>query len=261
MQRILFHIYGPFAIQSFGLALCVAIIVAYLLFLRDPRTKLILANHSLESLIVSTIIFGIIGGRLLTVALDLSHYTWSTWHTIWDGGFSLIGAIMGISIGLPIYLRIKKIAMLPFFDLITTYAPLVQSIARLGCFGAGCCHGVACSFSYAITYSDPLSFAPLGVPLHPTQLYSALLLFALFIFLYRQKSRPFAAGTTYAFYCIGMGAERFLVDFWRGDRIIDPSLGTALSIHQYLALGFCLIGVGILVHHYYAFLQSRSTAL
>ena len=55
----------------------------------------------------------------------------------------------------------------------TSWRPTSRSdtrFGRLGCFFAGCCYGAPCSGPFCITFSDPHSLAPLGVPLFPTQL-------------------------------------------------------------------------------------------
>ena len=50
-------------------------------------------------------------------------------------------------------------------------------IGRFGCLLAGCCYGRPSDVPWAITFTDPVAAAnvgtPLGIPLHPTQLYDA----------------------------------------------------------------------------------------
>ena len=50
-------------------------------------------------------------------------------------------------------------------------------VGRLGCFMAGCCYGHETNVPWAVTFTNPLARenvgTPLGVPLHPTQLYEA----------------------------------------------------------------------------------------
>ena len=49
-------------------------------------------------------------------------------------------------------------------------------LRKVGCFLAGCCYGVETDGPLAIVFTDS-QFAPNGVPLVPTQLYSTLLIF------------------------------------------------------------------------------------
>src|SRR5688572_31370960 len=52
---------------------------------------------------------------------------------------------------------------------------LGHAIGRLGCFAAGCCWGSECDLPWAVTFRNPdaneLTGVPLGIPLHPSQLY------------------------------------------------------------------------------------------
>ena len=50
-------------------------------------------------------------------------------------------------------------------------------VGRFGCLFAGCCYGKPTTLPWGITFTDPFAAdnvgTPLGVPLHPTQLYEA----------------------------------------------------------------------------------------
>ena len=70
---------------------------------------------------------------------------------------------------------------MPFWTTCDVFAPgiaLGHVIGRLGCFAAGCCYGQADRRAVGRRSSPiPLAAAnvgtPLGIPLHPTQLYEA----------------------------------------------------------------------------------------
>src|SRR4029434_7597125 len=65
--------------------------------------------------------------------------------------------------------------------------PLGQAIGRIGCLMAGDDYGRPTSVPWAVVFTDPdagrIGGAPLGVPLHPVQLYESLVCLALFLFL------------------------------------------------------------------------------
>ncbi len=94
----------------------------------------------------------------------------------------------------------SKNSLFESLDIVAIYAPLLQSIARIGCLFAGCCHGIATTVPWAISYNDPTSFAPLGIPLHPTQIYSSLLLFGIFLILRFVATKPQPAGKILTLY-------------------------------------------------------------
>ena len=171
----------------------------------------------------------------------------------WNGGFSILGCVLSLCIMLPLWLKRCHIPVLPFLDLFAIYAPLLQSVSRIGCLCAGCCHGIPTDVFWAITYHDPASIAPVNVCLHPTQLYSSALLFALFCFMYGVFQYRFKKpGQLLTIYLGASSLERFIVDFWRADRIFFDSPALALfSVHQWIALGIivtALIALYITMH-------------
>ncbi len=239
MTRELFHIYGPFSIQSFGVAIAIGLIVFSYLFLHDPRRKALVSVDNFFSILFYGIIAAVAGGRLLAIAGDWSLFEdgWRSLLSFWQAGFSLLGSVTALILVLPWYLHHLKVPILSFLDLAALYAPLLQGISRFGCLMAGCCFGKTCSLPWAITYTDAQSFAPLHQSLHPTQIYSSLLLFSLFLLLYcvgqRIVSKP---GQLFALYLAGMGIERFCLDFLRADR--EFGLFPYFSIHQWIAIIF-----------------------
>jgi phosphatidylglycerol:prolipoprotein diacylglycerol transferase len=66
-------------------------------------------------------------------------------------------------------------------DLIAPAIALGHGFGRLGCFSAGCCYGRSCSLPWGAVfksdYAHQLTGIPLNMPLHPVQLYEAVLNF------------------------------------------------------------------------------------
>lgn len=234
----LIHIHGPFGIQYYGLFIALGIIITVLAIRRNKRFKQLHLENKYLDIIVVTIIAGCVGGRLLEVISEPSLYPhWYDWFALWQGGFSILGSIIGIIITVPFYLKKINVPIIPLFDLVSIYAPLCQSIARLGCFTAGCCYGVATNSICAVIYTNPNTLAACNVPLHPTQLYSSAILFCIFLFMYFVAQRIcIKDGQLFTMYLTLAALERFCVDFWRADRIM---IGNVLSFHQIVAL--CII--------------------
>lgn len=247
MKFKLLHIYGPIAIHSYGLFIALGIAVFSLFIRRHKKFKqLNLHNHFAEILMVG-ILAGYVGGRLLSIISQPEAFK-SVLEMIafWQGGFSVLGSVLGILLILPWYLKRLQIPVLPLFDLAAIYGPLLQAIARIGCFFAGCCHGITSNLPWAVTYTDTQSIAPLYTHLHPTQLYSSATLFIIFLLMYfvfqHQFKKP---GQLLASYLMLAGAERFIIDFWRADRIfINNPFFTSLSFTQMVALGL-MISAGL----------------
>lgn len=236
MRRELLHIYGPFAIQSYGLAIIIGLCVFNYFFLRNPKRATLISVDAYVTLLVYAIISALLGGRLLAMMYHLPHISLIDFISPLDGGFSLLGSIIALLIMLPLYLSYHRIPVMPFLDLASLYAPLLQSVARIGCFFAGCCFGQPSTMPWAISYSDSTSYAPLHIALHPTQLYSSLLLFLLFIALHIfYKTGYKKQGEIFMLYLMGMSIERFAVDFFRADREL-LSQGSLFSLHQWITM-------------------------
>lgn len=239
MCRELIHIYGPFSICSYGVMVLIGILLFSYLINRDRSfCALITYNQYMDVLIAGTLA-GLFGGRLLFVLSNwhgLHH--WYDFFAVWDGGLSMLGSIIGVLLLLPWYLHHLKIPVLSFFDLIAIYAPLLQAVARIGCFLSGCCYGIQTDCPWGIVYHSLSSDAPCGIRIHPVQLYSSLLLVLIFIFMrYVVRRRWQRPGQLLLVYLLLVSAERFIIDFWRADR--EYFIGDHihwLSLHQYIAL-------------------------
>lgn len=141
-MRELFSLYGPVGIQSFGLFIVIGILIFTFLFLQDPRRKNLISSEQYYNGLSAAIIVGFLGGRLLYVATSDEPISFGQIFAFWEGGYSLLGGIVALTIFIPWYLKAHNIPILPLLDLVSIYAPLLQSISRIGCFFAGCCFGV-----------------------------------------------------------------------------------------------------------------------
>ena len=104
---------------------------------------------------------------------------------------------------------------------------------------AGCCYGEPTESFLGITFSHPLAAAnvgtPLGVSLHPTQLYEsvAALLILGSLLLAERMGRGFI-GRTFWTYLLLYPTARFAIEFYRGDprgTVLD-----LLSTSQFVSL-------------------------
>lgn len=246
------HLFGPFSIHIFGLMILMGIGVVSWLVQKHPTYTQIMGTQSFLDILCASTVVGIVGARLLYVIGAWPHLThWTDAIAFWregNTGFSGTGAIIAIICFLPFKLHRMRIPIVPFMDMLSIYAPLLQMFVRIGCFFAGCCYGLPTEKIWGIMYTDPQALAPLCTKLHPTQLYSAMSLFILFLLLYfviqRYATKP---GQLLASYLILVGIERFVVDFWRNDRELytHPVLAL-LSLQQWVGLllivaGLCLL--------------------
>jgi phosphatidylglycerol---prolipoprotein diacylglyceryl transferase len=247
MSPEILHIYGPFAIQWYGVMILTGLLVFLWRASKNPLRKKYLTSEQFTNLTTAAIVVGIIGGRALNIISEWEQYEhFSDIFKIWEGGFSILGTIIAVALFVPWYLRHHKIPIMPVLDLAALYAPLLQAISRIGCLMAGCCHGVITAVDWAITCTNPSMPEFAGELVHPTQLYSAAALLCVFLFLrYFTYPRTTKQGQLFAWYLIGAGLERFGLDFWRAHRILNYH--TYISTYQLIALGILLIGITLLI--------------
>jgi phosphatidylglycerol---prolipoprotein diacylglyceryl transferase len=232
----LFHIYGPLFIHTYGLLIAIGISVALFLALKDIPLSKKYTESDILNIISSTVFAGFLGARLLWAA-EIWNQLPSFWHIFyfWEPGYSILGAIIGGFLFLGSHLK-KNLFF--FLDRIAIYAPIAQAFGRIGCFFTGCCYGLQTTLPWAVIYTHKNHLAPLFIPFHPTQIYSAILLFCLFLLLYSQRNKPLKTGSLSFIYLLGSSLERFFVDFLRADRTL---IASNLSFMQCIAL--MLIGV------------------
>src|SRR3990167_99335 len=236
------HIYGPFYLNNYGLCIFIGILLFTFFAQRNWLRRHFISRDDFIILISWGTLVGIIGGRILFILTNLRmmHSFWDI-ISIWEGGLSLLGSVIGISLFIPYFLRSKNIKILSILDLAGIYGPLLIGFSRFGCFFAGCCYGRTTNLPWAITYTHPDSMAPLHCALHPTQLYSALVLISLFFVLrFICQPRLTKPGQLFSLFLIGIGTERTLMEFVRDD--LEYLYGSITIPH---IIGFILIILGI----------------
>ena len=123
-------------------------------------------------------------------------------------------------------------------------------VGRFGCFFAGCCYGKPTTLPWGITFTDPFAAAnvgtPLGVHLHPTQLYEAgaevLILLGLLLTEKKGKRYP---GRTFWLYILLYAVSRFIIEYFRGD---ERGTVGIFSTSQFISLVLAPLAIGMLVY-------------
>ena len=235
-------------IPVFKLAIALAFIVA-LIFVIKQNKKYFTFDNSV--IIDSAIIFmfsSFIGGKLLYLLVAGFEP-----GILLSDRYMFFGSLIFSLSAIFVYLKVKKISVPKFFDLISPALGLGIAIGDIGCLALGSCYGTSYNGIFSITfpsYVDFTSDTPFGVPLYPTQyllFLNGLLMFAsVYLFRYLQKNKPnlkffnidggvfFFASITYL---IGI----FIIEFLRGD--YRGRLFASLSVNQWLCI---ILFVGIL---------------
>lgn len=207
---------GPIAIRGYGLMWVIGILLAMFRASRVAKKYSFTAENILD-LAMITVGAGIIGARLLDVALNWQDYSGDLLRIvkIWEGGLSFFGGFLGGALGGIWYARKHNI---PFWNGADIYAPslaLGYAVARLGCLFAGCCYGQPTDLPWGLCFPDEHHPGALTPPSHPTQIYSFLFGLVIFgVLVYVEKRRRFT-GQVFASFLILFGMYRFAIEFLR----------------------------------------------
>jgi phosphatidylglycerol:prolipoprotein diacylglycerol transferase len=165
-----------------------------------------------------------------------------------SGGVFQGGLTFGIIFALW-YFRRHKIPTWKAADIVGPALALGHGFGRIGCFSAGCCYGTESSLPWGVIfknkYASDLTGVPLGIPLHPTQLYESALNFLNFFVLFLILKKKRFDGQVFSFYIINYSIIRYIVEFYRGDHPDKAFLFRNSS--PYLSLSvpqlFCILGL------------------
>lgn len=247
MHPILFK-YGSITIYVYGLMIATAFLLGINLMSRQAK-KEGYNPQAIFDLGFYILLGAIIGSRLLFVLIGYEKYIHDPIKIfyLWEGGLVFYGGFIGaIGIGYW-YLKKMKLPVLPVMDLAAPSLALGQAIGRLGCLASGCCYGRPAEVGWGIVFSDLNCLAPLGVRLHPTQLYQAILDFALFLILISLRRVKKFTGQLTGCYLTIYALSRFGVEFFRGDeRGFIKLLGITLSTSQLISIFLFLGGIILL---------------
>ena len=239
---------GKFRIYTYGLMIAIGLIVGVILARRQAAREGIDPDRIVD-ITFYVLVVALIGSRLLFVAFYLEDYLSQPLRILkfWEGGLVFYGGLLpAVAVGLW-YIRRIGLHLWQAADIFAPSIAIGHAIGRLGCFFAGCCYGKPCSLPWAVTFTDPRSLAPLGIPLHPTQLYSSLSLFFLFGLLIFLRRRKTFHGELLWSYALVYSIMRFFIEFLRGD-YRGTILAGLLSTTQAVGIVFAGISVGMLLY-------------
>ena len=217
MYPIIFR-FGNFTVYSYGLMIATAFFVGISLA-RKEAVRMGQDPEKIVDLSFYILISAIIGSRIFYVMTDLDVFLADPVEIfrIWNGGLVFYGGFIMATIVAVIYMKINRMPLWQTADIMAPGLALGQSIGRIGCFFAGCCYGKICNLPWAVTFTNPNSLAPKGIPLHPTQIYSVISDFLIFavLWFFRKKSR--FHGQIFWLYVLLYGITRPIVEIYRGD--------------------------------------------
>jgi len=220
-------------IQLFGLCLGVAFLVAGWMVARRLEELGRPVDLAYE-MVFAALIGGIVGAKLWFLAENGGPLFSGT-------GLTFYGGLIGGALAVIAWTSYRGVLDLKLADAVVPSLAAAYAIGRIGCqFAGDGDYGKDWDGPWAMAY--PNGTVPIDTPVHPTPIYESLAmgLFAIVLWRLRDRRRP---GVLTGIYLIGVGVERFLIEFLRRN---DP-IALGLTQAQWVSVGFVAAGVALLL--------------
>lgn len=244
---------GDFSISSFGFMVAVSFAVAFFISQLEFRRKEIsLDLHG--NIFLGSMFGGIVGAKLLFLFENVPFSELISnplSHLFSRGGLTFYGGFIGAL--LLFYIIVRKAKENPWrvADACAPALAIAYSIGRTGCFFVGDDYGIKSDLPWAIAF--PNGLPPTVDTVHPTQLYEVVIMFLVFLFLWKIRKKNDQIGWLFSIYLILSGFERFFIEFIRST---TESPIPGLSVAQVTAI--ILIALGL--YKFLALKKERKTA-
>ena len=234
---------GDFSVRWYGIMVALAVVVVVLWLFWEIRKGAKVSYDTLFTAALIGIPSGIIVSRLLHVIDLWDYYSANPGQIVGFSGLTIYGAILGAVLAIWIYSRFSRFRFGYVMDLLAPGVLLAQAVGRVGCTINGCCYGAEAPswLPWSVVYTHPQSYAPLGVALHPTQVYEIVFLLIAFGILFPLRKRFQPDGSLFLIYLGTYSAWRVGVGFLRD--------GTSFlfGLHQAQVIGIIVLIIVITV--------------
>ncbi len=228
-------------VRWYGIMVALAVLVVVLWMLREVRRG---ANLSYDTILTAALIgipSAVIISKLLHVIDRWDYYIVNPGQIFGFEGLTIYGAVLGAALGIWIYSRFSNFRFGYFVDLVAPATILAQAVGRVGCTINGCCYGMEAPawLPWSVVYTHPESYAPLGVALHPTQLYEIVFCLIVFGVLLKLRGHFKPDGSLFLTYLSLYSLWRVGIDFLRDG---TPFL---FGLHQAQVIGIIVLLIAI----------------
>lgn len=234
----------PFAIHTYGVMVALGFFFA-ISVVTNQAARRGMDSDLIVNMLFGLILSGVIGARLLFVALEWKSYVDRPLSilNIREGGLVFLGGVICAALYGLYFIRKHQLPFWKTTDAVILGLPLGQMFGRLGCVAAGCCFGRPTDLPWALTYTSELAAgAPLHVPVHPVQLYESLgnLVIFLGLYLLARSHRQKFDGQILISYFVAYPLLRIITETFRGDTVrgffMKDVLGEVISTSQFISL-------------------------
>lgn len=227
----LFKIFGV-AVHGYGLMLAIAFLVGIIGISKMAKPYGIKFDTVVD-LGIWIIVGAVIGARAAYVITEFRYFLTVPWWNVFmvgSGGLAFHGGLIGGFLAGYWFVSYKKIYPWKLADIAAPIIALGYSIVRIGCFMNGCCYGKVSNVPWALRCAAGDSALR-----HPTQLYSMLGSFILFLILFRLRNHRHFSGYLFLLYVGLYSVMRFIVEIFRESPMAFPWLSLAQLVCIILA--------------------------
>src|SRR5271156_4393912 len=248
MHPILFQV-GGMPVFSYGVLVATGVLLS-LWYGRQRAARVGVDPDKLWSIGIYMVLAALIVAKIWLILTAWDYYSAKPREifsmTMFQSGGTFYGGVTGAILTVILYTHFQKMPLLPTLDVCAAALPLGHSLGRLGCFMAGCCFGKPTDVAWSVKFTNPLAAqlagTPLGIHLHPTQLYEAALEFLNFLFLIWLGKRQRFVGQIFGAYLMLYGTERGIIEFFRGDPGRTMMFHDSVSLMQITSVVLILTG-------------------
>ena len=229
-----FTLFG-FSVTWYGILITVGMMLAMIYAFRRMRSFGLDTDRALDG-IIGGVIGGILGARLYYVIFHWDSYAgdWKRIFNIRNGGLAIYGGLIGALLVGAVICKLRKVRLLPMFDIAGLGFLIGQSIGRWGNFTNHEAFGCNTDGLFGMTsgkiqswiernYTDGSLIA--DQPVHPCFFYESMWCLLGFILLHiiSKKRRRFD-GQIFLMYVIWYGSGRFFIEALRTDSLYAGTL-------------------------------------
>ena len=262
--------FGPFeGIPAYGAMLALGFLVAL-------RVAIALAKKSgvhpdrLWDLWVGCLLGGIVGSRIWYIAQFFEEFRTPSggvniagFFKMWNGGLVFYGGFIGALVVAVVYIAVTRLRLGQVLDVLAPGVAVGLGIGRVGCFLNGCCWGKPTDLPWGVSFpevaytvggtahSSPTFMQHLyfgivqkgwgaSMPVHPTQLYAMAANWSIFLLLFVFFPHRKAHGEVASLLLFLYGIQRFVVEFFRGDKM---PFALGLTLAQWTSLASLAVGL------------------
>lgn len=245
IDPVAFTVFGR-DIAWYGIIIACGMVLAYLYAVHNAKKEGIKTDDLLDILLF-TIPLAIVSARAFYVIFSLREYdTFGEMIAIWNGGISILGAVLGGIITSVCVAKFKKISPLKVLDVLAPSVLIGQIVGRWGNFMNAEVYGNATTLPWRMRITNALVGT---IEVHPLFLYESLWNFAGLVILYFVYRKKRFDGQIFWCYVLWYGLIRSLLELMRNEEFILKT-GSGLPASFIISVVGCAAAFIILIIKY-----------